>query len=332
MTTLLPGLPRLAGPLSGGAHGGLAPTRQVLIIHNPASGRPGPHRAVYRVALGMRAAGWRVDVEATARRGHTTILAAQAAAVGIPLVVAAGGDGTVNKVLQTLVGTRTALGVLPVGTVNLWAAEARIPGDADRLVALLSSPSRRLVDVGLAGSRYFLLMAGLGFDAAVVQVVPAGLKRRIGRWAYAVAGAEIAGRYAGTPVRLRLDGRELRCTLLMMVIGNTRRYAGGFRATPRAVADDGHLDVCIIRGEHPFGSLPQLGAGLAGLSLLRHGVVRARVARIDMLPESGIPMQVDGDFAGFAPTHFSVRPQSLRVAAPNDHRNGLFGTSSDYLL
>lgn len=332
MTTLLPALPRSVGSLSGGLDGRSAATRQVLIIHNPASGRPGSHRAVYRVAQGMRVAGWRVDVEATAHRGHATILAAQAASEGISLVVAAGGDGTVNEVLQALVGTRTALGMLPVGTVNLWAAEARIPGDTDRLVALLSGPSRRLVDVGVAGSRYFLLMAGLGFDAAVVQAVPAALKRRIGRWAYAVAGAGVAGRYAGTPVRLRLDGRELRCTLLMMVIGNTRRYAGGFRATPRAVADDGQLDVCIIRGEHPFGSLPQLGAGLAGLSLLQHSVVRARVARIEVLPEFGIPMQVDGDFAGFAPAHISVRPQSLLVAAPNDPRNGLFGTSSDYLL
>jgi len=310
----------------------LASARQALIINNPASGRPGAHRAVYRVALGMRAAGWHVDVEATTRRGHATILAAHAAAAGLPLVVAAGGDGTVNEVLQALVGTGTALGVVPVGTVNLWAAEARIPYDTDRLVALLSGPSRRLVDVGLAGTRHFLLMAGLGLDAAVVQAVPAALKRRIGRWAYAVAGMEIAGRYAGTPVRVRLDGQELRCTLLMMVVGNTRRYAGSFRVTPHAVADDGRLDVCIIRGEHPYTSLPQLGAGLAGLSLLRHSVVRARAARIEVLPESAIPMQVDGDFAGLAPLHISVCPRSLLVAAPNDHRNGLFGDSSDYPL
>lgn len=326
MTALLPGLPHLDGSP------GLAATRHVLIINNPASGRPGAHRAVSRVAIGMRAAGWRVDIEATTHRGHATILAAQATLAGIPLVVAAGGDGTVNEVLQALVGTGTALGVVPVGTVNLWAAEAGIPFDTDGLVALLSGSSHRLVDVGLAGSRHFLLMAGLGFDAAVVQAVPAALKRRLGRWAYAVAGVEIAGRYAGTPVRLRLDGREVRCTLLMMVVGNTRRYAGSFRATPHAVADDGQLDVCIIRGEHPYCSLPQLGAGLTGLSLLRHSVMRARAAQIEVLPESGLPMQIDGDFAGLAPMYISVRPRSLLVAAPNDRRNGLFGASSDYLV
>lgn len=331
MTTAVPPQPLLDTPLPSAVRV-LAATRWVLIINNPASGRPGAHRAVDRVASGMRDAGWRVEVEATAHQGHATTLAAQAAVAGLPLVVAAGGDGTLNEVLQALVGTRTALGVIPVGTVNLWAAEARIPGDTARLVALLSGPSRRLVDVGLAGTRYFLLMAGLGFDAAVIQAVHATLKRRIGRWAYAYAGAEVAGRYAGTPVSLRLDGRELRCTMLMMVIGNTRRYAGGFRATPHAVADDGRLDVCIIRGEHPVGSLPQLGAGLAGLSLLRHGVVRARAARIEVRAQSGIPMQLDGDFAGLAPMHISVRPRSLLVAAPDDPRNRLFGTSGEYIL
>ncbi len=124
---------------------------------------------------------------------------------------------------------------MPVGTVNLWAAETVPQVIRPAIAALLDGRHTRKVDVGQAGSRYFLLMAGLGFDAAVVATVSGPLKQRIGRASYGVAAAKLAPFYRGTRICLRLDGREERMTALQVLIGNTRRYAGSWQPSPAAV-------------------------------------------------------------------------------------------------
>lgn len=272
----------------------------------------------------MRDAGWQMEVASTAYRGHATALAAQAVAERHDLVVAAGGDGTINEVIQALAGTETALGVLPIGTVNIWAAETGIPRDPDRLAALLDRGPARRIDVGRAGARYFLLMAGVGFDAAVVRGLAVGLKRRIGRWAYAVAMAGLARRYMGTPIALRLDGVELRRDALMVVIGNTRRYAGSFRLTPHALVDDGRLDVCIVPGTVLLRSAAQVGAVLTGAPILRRALEYRRAATIEIEAAQPLPVQLDGDFSGFTPLAVQVAPAALRVVVPRQRPYGLF--------
>ncbi|HWE62274.1 MAG TPA: diacylglycerol kinase family protein [Chloroflexota bacterium] len=298
--------------------------RRVLIVNNPAAGRPAAHRAVTRLAQRLRQLQWQVDVAGTDYQGHATELTAQAVSQGFALVVAAGGDGTINEVIQSLAGSPTALGVLPVGTANVWAADTGIPADPDALAALLDRGAASSIDVGRAGSRYFLLMAGVGFDAAVVQGLQPDLKRRVGRWAYAVTAANLARHYAGTSMRLRLDGVELRHTVLMLVIGNTRRYAGSFRLTPNAMVDDGRLDVCIVPGSRLLRSPAQTGAVLTGAPLLRRALHCRQAASIEIDAAQPLPVQLDGDFAGWTPLHVEAVPGALRVVVPKQRANGLF--------
>ncbi|MGH2346175.1 MAG: diacylglycerol/lipid kinase family protein, partial [Chloroflexota bacterium] len=265
-----------------------------------------------------------VEVELTRGVGHATALAAQAVRERYPLVVAAGGDGTLNEVLQPLVGTGVGLGVLALGTVNLWARETCAPANPEALAELLDRGPFRWVDVGQAGSRYFLLMAGLGFDAAVVAGLSTALKRRLGRAAYALAAARLAPFYRGSRIRLRLDGHEERMTALLVLVSNTRRYGGNWQAIPHAVADDGLLDVLVIRGERFWTGVPQVGALLGG-ARRRHAVFQKRAAEIVVEAERMLPMQVDGDGAGLpAATRIVTVPRALRVlVAENPY--GLFG-------
>jgi YegS/Rv2252/BmrU family lipid kinase len=299
-------------------------TRRLLIVENPIAGRRATHPAVAQLEQRLRAHGWSADVARTAFRGHAAELAAQAARQGYDLVVAAGGDGTINEAIQGLVGTATALAALPIGTVNVWAAETGLPTHPERLASLIDQGAIRGIDVGRAGARYFLLMAGIGLDADVVRRVGPRLKRSLGRWAYAVSTLEIMRRYAGTPMTLRLDGIPLDTTALMVVIGNTRRYAGSFRLTPHALVDDGRLDVCIVPGTRLLRSPVQIGAALTGAPFLRRALVCRRATRIEIEADRPLPFQLDGDIAGFTPLTVEVVPAALRVLVPPPRPSGMF--------
>lgn len=298
--------------------------RRVLIIHNPVSGRPGAHLLVRGLTSSLRRLGHDVDLQLTRGVGDATAHATQAVREHYPLVVAAGGDGTVNEVLQPLVGTAVSLGVLPIGTVNLWARETGVPADPEALAALLDRGPFQWVDVGQADSRYFLLMAGLGFDAAVVAGLNIALKRRFGRASYAVAAARLAPFYRGSRIRLSLDGQEERMTALLVLVSNTRRYGGNWQAIPHAVADDGLLDVLVIRGERLWAGVPQMGA-LFGDPRRRQAVFQKRAAEVVVEAEGMLPMQVDGDGAGGqSAIRIVAVPRALRVlVAENPY--GLFG-------
>jgi diacylglycerol kinase (ATP) len=264
-----------------------------------------------------------VRLEATRGPGHGSDLAEGAVREGYELVVAAGGDGTVNEVVQPLVGTHVAMGAIPIGTVNLWAAEAGLPAQADLLAGVLSRGDTRRIDVGRVGGRCFLLMASLGLDAATVQGLDVTLKRRVGRLAYGASFLSLASGYRGSRLRISLDGKELRCTALVLVVGNTRRYAGPFLATPHAIIDDGMLDIAVLRGDGILDSLGQLGAIVSRSTALRRSMLYGRASTIDIQSEAPIPLQVDGEFLGYAPARIETLPAALSVVVGTP-KYGLF--------
>ena len=161
------------------------------IIVNPASGSAteATLRELRETARWLTEHGLPSELRLTRGPGHATELAREATGAGLEMVVAAGGDGTVNDVIQALAGHTTALGVLPVGTVNVWAREMGISLTATEARETLLHGVRRRVDLGRAGQRYFLMMAGIGFDAEVARRVERGPLKRI--------GLKLAGLYRG---------------------------------------------------------------------------------------------------------------------------------------
>lgn len=290
---------------------------RALIVLNPFAGQAAALRQNVQAARTVWLAhGWSVDVEPTSGPGDGARLAREAAAAGYDVVVAAGGDGTINEVVNGLAGTGTALAVLPVGTVNVWARELGFPLEPRATaMALLQSHVRR-IDLGRANGRYFLLMAGVGFDAAVVNEVGSDEKRRLGALAYVLRMFDLALRYRGQRARITLDGRVVRGRVLLVVIGNSQLYGGIFKMTARACIDDGLLDVCVIKGA----SLAE--APLRIISILRQRytfdprIEYHRARTIQVATRNALPVQVDGDQAGFTPMTFAVVPGALRALLP----------------
>ncbi|HEX9037826.1 MAG TPA: diacylglycerol kinase family protein [Ktedonobacterales bacterium] len=303
------------------------------IIVNPASGSVtlGTLRDLRETAEWLTARGLPTELRLTHRPGHATDLAQEATDAGMDLVIAAGGDGTVNDVIQALAGHMTALGVLPVGTVNVWAREMGIGLTLAEARETLLRGTLRRVDLGRAGSRYFLMMAGIGFDAEVARRVERGMLRRVGLKLLDYIGAVAALSVTAEPAELRIQigERRRRERALMTIIGNTRLYGGAMTFAQRAVADDGALDVVVIGSGGLAHRLGVLARAFLRMSSAGPRVRYLRAQAIRVESRRAEPVQVDGEVIGFLPMTFTIAPRALRVVLPTDAPSELFSAPAE---
>jgi diacylglycerol kinase (ATP) len=286
------------------------------IILNPLAGQAAQIVEVQRARALWEAHGWTVEWCVTQYAGHAIELAREAAAAGCDLVVAAGGDGTVNEVVNGIARTSAALAVLPIGTGNVWVRELKLPLRPEAAAAALLDGEPYTLDLGQANDRYFLLMAGVGFDASVVRRTPPALKRRLGVIAYVIQGFTIARDIRGTRVRIELDGRPITGRILMVLISNSRLYGGFVQITHHANVTDGLLDVAVIKGQDAR-SAP---LHLLSIFLRRHhfdpDLLYYRAREVTVSGPVPLDVQVDGDTIGRTPMTFRVVPGALRAWLP----------------
>jgi YegS/Rv2252/BmrU family lipid kinase len=243
------------------------------------------------------------------------------------MVVAAGGDGTISEVMQALVGQRTTLGVLPLGTVNVWARETGIPLRLDQAREVLLNGTRRRVDVGRANDRYFLLMAGVGFDAEVARRVEDSALTQIGLKIvdYFATTGWLAVTHQPARVNILYDHSKRRTfNAMMIIIGNTRLYGGVMTFAKHAVADDGVFDVVTMEAGGLGYRLSVLARALFRRAKLgpKARTIQCHTVHIESTPP--LPVQVDGDVIGRLPMTFSIVPSSLSVIVPSNTPEDIF--------
>lgn len=300
---------------------------RVTIVRNPRAGRARQRQRGFDTAVGLlRRSGWAVTVATTTAAGIATEIARQAVENGADAIIAAGGDGTINEIVQALAGTSCALGCLPLGTVNIWAQEVGYPQDpVGAALAMLGGKISR-VDLGSIGERYFLLMAGVGFDAAVTMSLRGGQRHKqyFGIVPYVLRTASLVPRYRGAWVTLDIDGQTRQQHAVMMVVSNTRLYAGVTRLTPNAVANDGELDVRLFDGAGPADTLRHLVPFMFGRSAAADGaIIRARTLSITADPPQAV--HVDGEPFGMTPIEIRVVPGALQAIVPAAFHTSLLG-------
>jgi YegS/Rv2252/BmrU family lipid kinase len=301
---------------------------RAVIVLNPASRNAPARERLIEAARGLANRGWRVDLQLTAGPGDATRLARDAATSGVSVVFACGGDGTINEVVNGLAGSDTALSVIRGGMGNVFAKEMGIPRRLEAALDLLHEGERHRFDLGLAGGRYFLLMAGIGLDANVVRAVPGAAKRRLGSTSYALWGLREVLRYRPRAVDIELDGERRRVeNLYWLLLGNTRSYGGVLDIAGRARADDGLLDAYVFDGR----GVTWLLRTFLSLVRRRHeeaaGVTFRRVSRLS-IETPGIGVQADGEYFGETPMTFTVAPQALTVLLPRGAADRLFDSKA----
>ncbi len=269
----------------------------MLVIFNPVAGRRRA-TALWRVLDLLVENGVMVEGAETQHAGHATELARAAAARGRAMVVAAGGDGTIAEVANGLLGSDTALGIIPLGTANVLAKEYRLSAGARAIANALAYRRTKMLWPGVArmagGEHVFVQMVGLGFDGAVVHGLQPLLKRAIGRGAYVWQSLWESVAYRFPRVRLNVDGRDY--TAASVVVSKGRLYGGPYLLAPNAASTAPGFQVALF--EHP-GMLPALLSGAAlPLGLLpRCPGVRVIVGNcIEFAARNGhILAQSDGD-------------------------------------
>lgn len=330
---------------------------QAELIYNPSGGQVTIRHELDNVVAFLRRCGWSVALRETSRPLEAIELARDAVNRGARVVIAAGGDGTVNEVANGLVNTDTALGVLPVGTTNSWALQMGIPAlnpilpgtQAAKLFAgleewiarplpanyyrkVLLDAARVLVegqtvavDVGELSGRYFLISAGIGLEAAIVESISLKEKRALGSWAYVLTAIGSAYKYSSTDVRLKLDGKVIDVSTSLIVVSNIQLYGGMAAIGPKACVNDGRLDVCILKGDGFF-TFVQHAMNILSHRHLRDPKVEYYQCR-EIAVESlrPLPVHVDGEPFAMTPVAIRAVPSSLKIIVPEIAPGSLFG-------
>jgi diacylglycerol kinase (ATP) len=285
--------------------------QNTLVILNPA-------------ARGDRAGLWRSRVEkvargatlrATSRIGEAELLARKAAREGFKQIVAAGGDGTINEVVNGLAGTTAALGLLPIGTVNVFATELGLPaGDLKQCWQIICDGRTRTIDLPSANGKHFVQLAGIGLDAQAVKETSVAFKRSFGPLSYLVSAAQIASRPPPHLVIESKGGPTIEGSFVL--VGNGRLYGGPFPFFKRALIDDGLLDVVVFKRIGYLDIIRYLQDVIFSSSISMPDLEYFQSKRLRVSSEEEVPVEVDGELIGNCPVEFRMRERSLRVLAP----------------
>ena len=286
---------------------------RILIIYNPISGRR--RKPLLDGVVGrLTAAGCTVDVSCTGKRGDAERMAAEASPDRYDVIAVAGGDGTINEVLNGMTKTSLPLGLIPMGTANVLAAEIGLPVTADAIAQTLLTGKRQPIDVGIAGTRRFVMMAGVGFDADVVQGIIPGLKRAVGKGAYVWQSLVEILRYRPQRFRLTLDGIEY--SAASAVFANGHFYAGRFTCAPEASLTDGKLHVCLFKTSGRLSVIRYGNALMLGTLHKRRDIEIIPATRIRVDGEDGSPVHGDGDILAVTPLDIGIEPGGVELIVP----------------
>lgn len=275
-------------------------------------------------ACGERAMRWRSRVEAlargctvyaTARPGEAQLMARRAADEGFEKIVAAGGDGTINEVVNGLAGSAATLGLLPIGTLNVFAMELGLPWhNLGMCWEIIQGESTRLIDLPSASGKYFVQLAGVGLDAQAVKETSAVLKRNFGPLSYLISAAQIATRQ---PPRLFIESENSALKEgSLVLIGNGRRYGGPFPFFKHAVLDDGLLDVVAFKQLGYLEIIKYLQDVFFSSDIRLPEVEYFQTRRLRVSSDQDVPVELDGELIGNCPVEFQMHERTLRVLAP----------------
>ena len=295
------------------------------LIYNPTAGPRKVHAELKRLCSFFEERNWSVELQTTGEPGDAMRMAREAARDRLDAVIVAGGDGTVNEAVNGLVGSDTALGVLPVGTGNLWAKELRVPTYTLANPLRLQEAARglvngapRTIDVGRVDGHAFLCWASAGLDAQVTtEMEPRDrTTKRLGALPYLMAAVLVAQDFHGVQTTITLDDDVVRGRTLLIMVNNIQQYGGLVEVAPRAKLDDGLLDVFVFEGLGFGYVLRHLVKVLSQRYLEDPNIVHRQAQRIEIRSEETMPVQVDGDPLGRTPVRMEVVPGALRIIAP----------------
>ena len=255
----------------------------------------------------------------TSRAGQTAELAGRLAQEGYSTIVAAGGDGTINEVVNGIAGLDVTLGILPIGTMNVLAWELGLPtSQLEQCWEIIQQGVIRSIDLAMANDQYFVQLAGIGLDALAVRETDLNFRKTIGPISYLFAAAQIIGRTAPR-LEICFDERETMGGCFVLV-GNGRFYGGPLSFFPSAKNDDGLLDVLVFKHQGYLDIIRYLQGILIGNHADFADIDYRQIHSLRVISDRRIPVEIDGEVTFHTPVRFCIGRHKLRVLVPGSGR------------
>lgn len=288
---------------------------KIGLVFNPYAGGGRAAAAAKSVKTCLERHGLELVAETTDEPREATFITAELAPE-VDAIVAVGGDGTINEVINGLAGHDVPLGIVPAGTVNVLALELGLPFNVQKACEVIARNHTVTLDLGRVDGRRFVLMVGVGLDALTIRELDQGAKKRYKELAFVWTGVRSYIRHPPIEFSLSVDGERFSATYA--VVGNCRYYGGRFGVTTKADPTDGLFDVLLYR-DHGFGQSAAFWAGVPlGVHVHYPGVtyLRGRHVAFEAPQEGVVWFQTDGELAGRLPALVEIEDQALRVFVP----------------
>lgn len=308
---------------------------RAYLVYNPFAGRYPSWLLTDHATKVFIRQGWQIQMEKSQSGEDISRLARQAADEGAEAFIVVGGDGSINNALQGLLGSETALGVLPAGTANVWAQELGLPGLSwTRWMALEESARQlalaqvRKVDVGICNGKPFLLWAGVGLDAFIVHRIEPRQRweKHLAVVHYTASSVWSASQWHGMNLRVQTDGRQISGQFLLGVVSNVRLYAGGYaKLSPNAQLDDGVMDFWLFQGDSLLDTVNLAWELLSGSHVQSEKVMRVGFNHLRLDSDQQMYLQLDGEPYDVASgIEIYVQPRALNILVPAATSEALF--------
>lgn len=294
--------------------------KQARIIYNPTSGREAFKKELANVLERFEVAGYQASAHATTGEGDASEAAKAAVERGYDMIVAAGGDGTINEVVNGMAEQdyRPKLGVIPVGTTNDFARALGIPRNIIKAVDIILDEYSMPLDIGKVNDQYFINIAGGGKLTELTYEVPSKLKTMIGHMAYYVKGIEMLPSVKSTSVRLEYDGNVLEDDIMLFLVSNTNSVGGFEKLAPDAKLDDGYFDLLILKKTNLAEFVRLATLALKGNHLEHKNLIYTQAKNIIVENTEKMQLNIDGEFGGMLPGEFHNLKQHIELFVPEE--------------
>ncbi|GAB4074465.1 diacylglycerol kinase [Barrientosiimonas marina] len=297
--------------------------RKARIIYNPTSGRENFKRELPAVMNRLEIAGYETSAHATTGEGDATVAAEQAVAGYFDLVVAAGGDGTINEVIKGIAEQphRPKLGIIPTGTTNDFARALNIPRAIHKAVDILVSGQSKPLDIGRVNEHYFMNIAGGGKLTELTYDAPSKLKTVLGQLAYYVKGIELLPSLRPIRSRIEYDGTIINEDIMLFLVANTNSVGGFEKLAPDARMDDGYFDLLILKKMNLAEFVRIATQAVRGAHLDDERIIYTQAKHISVATDEKMQLNIDGEYGGLLPGEFENLPQHIELLVPDAFLN-----------
>jgi diacylglycerol kinase (ATP) len=297
--------------------------KRARLIYNPTSGREQIKRQLPEILDRLEQAGYETSCHATKGVGDATKAAISAVEKAFDIVIAAGGDGTINEVVNGLAEQpiRPRLGIIPVGTTNDFARAIHVPRTVEKSVEVIAKGHTVPMDIGKVNDSYFINIAGGGRLTELTYEVPSRLKTMLGQLAYYLKGIEMLPSLHPTQVVVEYDGKLFEGEIMLFLVANTNSVGGFEKLAPNAKFNDGMFDLIILKKANLAEFIRVANKAIRGEHIFDEQVIYAKANRIKVMTDEKMQLNLDGEYGGLLPGEFVNLYQHLDVFVPFQENN-----------